>query len=252
MAMSKAVIKTLKILELISKNPEGITLSEIYRELDMPKATVYDILQALYQEDAVYYKNEHSKTYVIGSKLYVIGQSYSKNSNFINYARPMLTEFANKYGVTTFGCKRLSTKVTYVFKYESYRNRLSTLDVNVQPHLSETLVGVAFLAFLPRYKSEELLERILLKEFNGVRDSKYDLLVERVSKYRDLGYVFDNGENEKYICEIVVPVYNFENKMTGAIYATGLKLEDERIISEFIKEFRDIAEAISFKQGYKR
>ena len=53
-------------LDLISKSPDGLTLSEIYKELDLPKATVYDILQALYQEDAVYYKNEIQKTYVIG------------------------------------------------------------------------------------------------------------------------------------------------------------------------------------------
>ena len=56
-------------------------LSEIYKELDMPKATVYDILQALYAEDAVYYKNEIAKTYVIGSKIFAIGQAYTKNSN---------------------------------------------------------------------------------------------------------------------------------------------------------------------------
>ena len=83
MAANKAVIKALKILELISKSEEGLTLSEIYKEAEMPKATTYDILQALYMEDAVYYKNEILKTYVIGSKLFTIGQSYMKNSNFI-------------------------------------------------------------------------------------------------------------------------------------------------------------------------
>ena len=44
MSANKSVVKALKILELISKHQEGITLSEIYKELDMPKATVYDIL----------------------------------------------------------------------------------------------------------------------------------------------------------------------------------------------------------------
>ena len=63
MSANKSVIKTLKILDLIAKSPDGLTLSEIYKELDLPKATVYDILQALYQEDAVYYKNEIQKTY---------------------------------------------------------------------------------------------------------------------------------------------------------------------------------------------
>ena len=118
MSANKSVVKALKILELISKHQEGITLSEIYKELDMPKATVYDILQSLYAEDAVYYKNEIAKTYVIGSKIFAIGQAYTKNSNFISFASPLLRDFADKYGVTVFACKRLGTKISNVYKYE--------------------------------------------------------------------------------------------------------------------------------------
>ena len=143
MSANKSVIKTLKILDLISKSPDGLTLSEIYKELDLPKATVYDILQALYQEDAVYYKNEIQKTYVIGSKVFAIGQSYSKNSNFIAFASPLLKEFAEKYGVTTFAYKRIGTKVTSVFKSESVKARLSTPEVGQQMSLYDNIVGLA-------------------------------------------------------------------------------------------------------------
>ncbi|MGB4695828.1 MAG: helix-turn-helix domain-containing protein, partial [Bacilli bacterium] len=107
MAANKSVEKCIKILELISKYPEGITLAEIYKTLKLPKATVFDILQALYKEDAVYYKDPKLKNYVIGSKIFSIGQAYTKNSNFINFASQGLRNFADKYEMTTFAAKRL-------------------------------------------------------------------------------------------------------------------------------------------------
>ena len=254
MAANKAVIKTLKILELISKSDEGLTLSEIYKEADIPKATAYDILQALYSEDAVYYKNEILKTYVIGSKLFTIGQSYMKNSNFISYASPLLKDFATKYKVTTFACKRLGTKVTYVYKYESNKVRLVTSDIGTQLPLYQSVAGLAFLAFLPEDKSLELLEGILVKDFNGRKTKEYQTIVARVKEYRTQKYIYDNGSIDRYICELAAPVYNFENKVTGVISATRLIFECEieaDVEKDYISEFLKIAETISHKQGYK-
>ncbi len=250
MATNKSVIKTLKILELISKNPSGLTLSEICKELEMPKATAFDILQALYQEDAVYYKNEALKNYVIGSKLFTISQSYTKNSNFISFARPLLSEFAEKYQASTFACKRLGTKVTYVYKYESSKMRLSTADTGTQVPLYQTVPGICFLTFLNSEKSIELQERILNKDFNGKKTKEYKEIENKINTYKKLGYVIDNGKTDSLVCDLAVPVFNFENKVTGVIYATRLITADAPNLNEYIKEFIEIAKTISIKQGY--
>ena len=147
MAINKSAEKTLKILELIAKYPEGITLSEIYKTLDMPKASVYDILQALYKEDAIYYKDPRQKNYVIGSKVFAIGQAYTKNSNFINFASPFLRKFADKYGLTVFACKRLADKLVFIYKYESPNTKIQTSDVGLQEPLYENIAGRTILAF---------------------------------------------------------------------------------------------------------
>mgnify|MGYP001769625095 CR=1 FL=1 len=44
---NRTVSRILQILELIAKHDEGLTLGQIYRMLDIPKATVYDFLQTL-------------------------------------------------------------------------------------------------------------------------------------------------------------------------------------------------------------
>lgn len=253
MAANKSVEKSLKILELISKYPEGITLAEIYKTLKMPKATVFDILQALYKEDAVYYKDPNLKTYVIGSKIFSIGQAYTKNSNFINFANQGLKDFANKYDMTTFAAKRLGDKVIYIFKYESPKTKIITNDVGVQMPLHKNPAGIAFLCFLHEEKRNALLAEIKEKVYKNVATAEYKKLLNDIKRFRELGYVFDNGETEDYIRHFAAPVYNFENKVTGVICASGLMngFDNEQLMNQ-IKEFLEIANYISERQGFKK
>jgi DNA-binding IclR family transcriptional regulator len=253
MAANKSVEKTLRILELIAKCPEGITLADLYKQLKLPKATVFDILQALYKEDAIYYKDQNLKTYVIGSKIFTIGQAYTKNSNFINFASNGLREFANKYELTVFAAKRLGEKVIYIFKYESPKTKIITNDIGVQIPLHMNAAGKAFLAFLDEAKSNSLLAEIREKAFEGEEDAEYKKLLNDIKRYRELGYVIDDGETEGYIRHYALPVYNFENKVTGVICASGLMngYEKEEIIHQ-INEFKQVADYVSAKQGYKQ
>ena len=84
MASAKTVEKTMDILQLISKYPDGLTLTEIYKALDLPKVTVYDILKRLYAQEALYYRDYHLKKYAIGPKMFSIGQAFANNTNFID------------------------------------------------------------------------------------------------------------------------------------------------------------------------
>ncbi|MDD3171565.1 MAG: IclR family transcriptional regulator [Bacilli bacterium] len=252
MASNKTVEKTLKILQLISKYSEGITLSEIHKKLNLPKATVFDILQALYKEDAIYYKDQHLKTYVIGSKIFAIGQAYTKNSNFINFASQGLKDFANRRSLTVFACKRLGDKLIYIYKFESPKTRITTTDIGVQMPLHINAAGKAFLAFATGSKKEELLEKVLSAEFDGIAGERYKELLEELTVYEKLGYVLDNGVTENYICTYAVPVYNFEDKIVGVLSAARIaNNETEEEISKEIEELQEIARYVSLKQGYR-
>lgn len=252
MASNKSVERALQILELISKYPEGITLADIYKQLKMPKSTVYDILQALYKEDAIYYKNPDLKTYVIGSKIFAIGQAYTKNSNFINFAKDKLKDFANKYDITVFACKRIADKVVYIYKYESPKTKIITNDIGVQMPLYSSAPGKAFLSFLNEEKRKHLLGQVKTNVYNNAEAPEYLKLLNDIKHFQEVGYVLDDGETENYIRHYAIPVYNFEDKVTGVISASGIiNGESHEEILNRINEFQKIAEYISEKQGYK-
>jgi IclR family transcriptional regulator, KDG regulon repressor len=233
MKENRSVNRILAILELIARHDEGLTLGEIYRTLQIPKATVYDFLQTLYKLDAIYYKDPRLKNYVIGSKMFAIGSVYTKNSNFIEAAQHELKEFAQKHGRTVFISKRINEKIVYVFKHQPTDSKINTPQEigTVSRDFAHDTVGKCY-AYFDRYILNDKLPN-----FDIVRKNRY--------LYSDE----DSSNGYSHICTLTAPVWNFEKRVVGVIAAMDLQLEEtnRKVLA---KEFVQIAENISRRLGY--
>lgn len=225
---NRSVNRILSILELIAQHPEGLTLGEIYRILDMPKATAYDFLQTLYKADAVYYKDPRLKNYVIGSKMFAIGSVYTKNSSLIEAAEFDVKKFANDHGKTILISKPSDNHYVHIFKYQP-QNSLIFINEEIG-YISEDFeispIGRAFKLF--RQKRAKL-EGELLEQF-------------------ERGYVLSNA-TQGHVSQICIPVRNFENRVVGIITVCDL-WQDKPEKQEVIKEIQTIARNISKRLGY--
>ncbi|MBN2503854.1 MAG: helix-turn-helix domain-containing protein [Bacilli bacterium] len=230
MKENRTVNRILSILELIAKHDEGLTLGQIYRILDMPKATAYDFLQTLYKADAIYYKDPRLKNYVIGSKMFAIGSVYTKNSNLIEAAQFALKEFADKHGRTVFITKRINDKIVYVFKYQSSRCKIITREEigSVLRDFENNPIGQCYGAYDKKSAVYNLPEYV---------------------KIRSDRHVFSILEEADHICTLAVPVWNFENRICGVLVASALA-EESTDRSRLAHELIDISERISRRLGY--
>jgi DNA-binding IclR family transcriptional regulator len=222
---NNTIIKTFNILDLISKHSDGLTLSQIYKELNYSKSTTYDILKTLYMMDAIYYKDQRIKSYVIGSKMFQIGNTYIKHSNIINASTHALKEFANSHKTIVFITKRIGNKIVYVYKYQPLESKISIpSDVGyIEYDFNNSSVGRVYTYFDTFFKgyieSEISNEGIILDEVNG-----------------------------SYIRTFSVPIYNFENRVCGVI--SSCNLTTENIEDKTLEEFKLIGSEISKKLGY--
>src|SRR5690606_35802399 len=182
---NRSVNRILSILELIAAHPEGLTLGQIYRELDMPKATAYDFLQTLYKADAVYYKDPRLKNYVIGSKMFAIGSVYTKNSSLIEASDLLLRNFANEYGKTVLISKQTEENDVHIFKYQP-TNPLIFISEEIGFISSDFEVSPIGRAFRIFTQKRTKLSEDQLKDF-------------------DRGYVLSN-EQQGHISQVAVPV----------------------------------------------
>lgn len=240
---NKAVVKTLKILEIIARHPNGITLSGISKETKLPKSTIFDILEALYKADAVFYKDFNRKTYVIGARLYAIGQNYMQQSNFISISSTYLEQFSTRYNLICYGCKLINNRVVYVYNYSPEHYKLTTHANGSSYPLRNSIAGKIFMAFMP---TEEL--DVILEDLNETEKANY---IKKLNDIKNDEYVLGRDVDYKSIYKCAIPVFNFENKVVAAIAFTQLR-ESEAGLKEQIEDFKRIAQAISQKQGYRR
>ncbi len=230
MKENRSVNRILAILELIAKHDEGLTLGQIYRMLDIPKATVYDFLQTLYKADAIYYKDPRLKNYVIGSKMFAIGSVYTKNSNLIESSQFELKDFANRHGRTVFITKRINDKIVYVYKYQPNNSKIVTREeIGTALHdFQSDPIGQCYSVFDAKVQNRNL------PNFDKIKLDRH---------------VFSSLENGNHICTLAVPVWNFENRVCGVLVASALA-EESTNREILAKEFIEIAERISRKLGY--
>lgn len=78
--MNNSALRTILILEYVanSKKPPGI--SELSRELDIPKSSVFDIVHILLEKGFLENDNEELKTFKIGLRVFQIGSVYINNT----------------------------------------------------------------------------------------------------------------------------------------------------------------------------
>ena len=74
--MNLAATRTIDILFFVSKNKYSSTISNISRELDIPKSTVFHIVHSLTESGMLQVQDARRMTYRIGCRAYELGLSY--------------------------------------------------------------------------------------------------------------------------------------------------------------------------------
>lgn len=79
--MNKAVLRALNILELIANSAKDLTVTEIAKQLGLPKSTTHNILQSLLEKEYILIKDQRLKTYEIGLNLHKISNKLQNGVN---------------------------------------------------------------------------------------------------------------------------------------------------------------------------
>ena len=249
MKVNRTTQRTVEVLELIATTEQELTLSDIAKELKIPKTSVFDILETLVHLNMLYTRENGVKTYHIGVKSYSIGSNYSKTSLLLNASEPIIRDLAQKTGLTILIAKETSGLVVFTLKQEPVKKIIATPAIGDRLLLHTTSIGKSILAF--SHKQERLMEKIdFSAQTNQSITTKSDLLKE-VAKIKEQGYATSNRENEDYTFSIGAPIFDHRGYVTAAIGTLGLYQEsyDPAVDIALVKE---AAAEISRLQGYKK
>lgn len=241
------LVKSLKVIDLLSNSKEGMTFTEILENLDIPKTTLFRILQTLENQNWLQKKSDR---YSIGYMFIHYGLIGLSSRDIRRISVPYLENLRLITNETAHlavlsGKKSLILEVNESNKHIRPASPVGTLiDLYCSAH------GKIFLAYKVNEGLGKFFEGMELKTKTANTITNLTLLEDEIRKIRKNGYAVDDMECFDDIRCLAAPVWGRDNEVVGAIGITATTQEFSRnMIPEVAKQVVSIAQMISREMG---
>ena len=212
--------KALGILEKVAEHERPVRFTELLRETDIPKATLYRLMQTLTNQGMLQY-DEDNRAYALGTRLVRLAHVAWRQSSLAPLAKPYLDELSGQLRETLHLAQLDGGQVLYVDK----RNTNKTVDMysqagKVGPAYC-TGVGKALLAYLDDDTLDTTLSQQSFRAHTPHTVTSRAALIEELLDIRSQGHAFDREEHEPGIICVAVPILSASGRPMGALSATS-------------------------------
>ena len=245
MSTIRVVDRTLAILEIIARHPQGVGVNAIARIADLPNSTVSRILLTVEQWEAV--ARTEDNLFQIGPGLIRLVGQQSFAQNLTALARPIMQDIAEVTGEAIALCvlDNLQTCcLDHVQSSQTIRVRDWTGE-HLPLHVAAP--GKVFLA----YASSDLIESALKKplaRFAKRTITSPDRLRAQLATIRAQGFAVSDEEYADGVLGLGVPIKNNDGNVIAAfnLYGPKFRLEDatkqQRIVAALQRGARALEE----------
>ncbi|QMV19393.1 helix-turn-helix domain-containing protein [Granulicella sp. 5B5] len=242
-----ALEKGLDVLELLARQPSGLTKSQLARELDRTVSEIFRMLVCL--EERGYIAQLAEDRYSLTLKLFQLVQEHPPTERLLVEALPVMDHLAHvtkqscHMGVLELGNVSILAQVNPPTRIGFYVKLGSTVDI------MDSASGYVILA----HQSEVQLERIL-EEWRRETDKKAPRdLHTHLNRIRKLGYEKRASYEVKGVINISFPILNQHGWAIGALTIPHIQYSSSSLkMSDVVEELRKAAAEITEKLGGKR
>ena len=185
MKLNRTTLRTVDILKMVSKKPDGITLDEICEKLELPKTSAYDIITTLAHTGMVHVVKGQKQRYTIGLTAYRVGINYTNNLDFIGTIDPVLKAFAKEVGKTVFFGVRSDDSIVYICKFEPENPIITTATVGTKNPLYCTSLGKAIMANMEQEERAILISSHISSDLESLCDDFYMIHAGKIILHED-------------------------------------------------------------------
>jgi len=220
-----SVDRALDILIYLHEKKKEMTVSEIARDMNVYKSTVFRTLKTLENKGFVKQNPENEK-YWLGTKIYAMGLVMQENFSLVEVARPYIKELSNEFReVVNMSILDQTNSIfpkSIIVHKEITENQVLSVNPNVGSstdcHCSS--VGKCLLAF----SSEDVLQTFQnapLKKYTPYTITDWITLNTELDDIRVNGYALDEDEQEVGLSCIGAPIFDRNNHVVAAISISG-------------------------------
>jgi len=246
----KTAQRTLRVVEAL-KELDGATIKELSSHLDMSKSSTHDYLKTLEHEGYVV-RDEY--TYRVGLRFLDIGGYARVQHRLYLEASPKMEELARETGELVNllveehgrGCFLSRSRGANAVNLETY--------VGECIELHTTALGKTILAYLPRWRVEEIVERHGLEGRTENTITDPEELYEHLDGIRSEGTAVAMEERIHGLCGVAVPVVP-DDRIVGAMSITGPlnRMKSEQVREEHVARLQNVRNVVelNLQHDYK-
>jgi IclR family transcriptional regulator, KDG regulon repressor len=210
----KSLARGLTILDYLSQAEEGVGITELADKMGIDKGSASRLLSTLahygYAE-----KDLSTRRYRLGPQVVSLSRSVLLRMPLRETAKPYLRQLMERTGECSHLAVFAQGKVLYIDQVESPATLRVNAQVGQMAPLHCTALGKALLAFgdIP---IPEVLESFTVRTLTDP-----DILRMHLEQTRKMGYGMDDEEYDYGVRCVAVPVFDFREKVIGAIGVSG-------------------------------
>jgi IclR family acetate operon transcriptional repressor len=242
-----AVDKAISVVEAIcDRGCHGV--SEIAKELGMPKSTVHVHLKTLEDHGFIIQTDEG---YQLALRFLDVGMKARDRFPIVEAARPELEELASETGETAWLAVEENGKCVFIDMVSDGRGLQARGQIGQHEHMHYLSVGKAILAHLPEERVSEIIDKHGLPQRTAETLVDEDALFDGLERIREKGYAVNDGDEVTGLYAVGAPIISGET-VIGAISVSGPRTRLKRDnVDETIPELVLAAtNAVELKSNY--
>ena len=226
----QSLVRALTILNRLGTADDGVTLTEVSRQVGLSPSTAHRLLATLEQERFVHF-NPETRLWSVGVQAFVAGSAFLRTRSLVSIARPHMRLLMEESEETV----NLAVEDQYAAIYLAQVECRQMMRAFARPggripmHCSS--VGKAMMSAMPESDLAKVLERQGMPRVTARTHSTTVALREDLALARERGYAIDDEEHAVGLRCLAAVIFNENASPIAAISISGpmARISDERI-----------------------
>ena len=244
----QSIERIFDILELLSQERRGITLTEIGKRLDLHKSTVFRLMSVLRTRG--YIEKGNDNLYRLGVRFIELSSSYLNNIELKTEAEPILRNLSNMTGQTVYLATLQNNEVVYLDKVEQHNSLRKYAIVGQRRPLYCTSLGKAMIMHQKDEEIRALFQDVSFERFTANTIQDLPTLLDELHCSLDRGWAFDDEEYEPGIQCLGAPIRDYRGIVIGAVSVAMIcineKMPTEKVAPLVIRAAREISHRLGW------
>ena len=217
-----ALQRGLKLLNLFSESPRGLTAKQVAALSRLPVSTVHRFLANLVT--AGFLNRDLEGTHHLGIVCFAIGQAAAGQLDIRRLSLPYLRELNQQTRETIHLTVRHGVSAVYVEKLDSPEPLRIHSRIGASVPLYCTAVGKVMLAYMPSDEQERVLSQLELKRLTPNTAGSLQELKAELFRVGKNGYASDLEEHELHIHCVAAPIWDHTGSVQSSLSITAPSL----------------------------